>query len=138
MPVALLYRWKNAERANGWVLRARGLCNLLEQTMQRMWSSKALDAAEQEVANHADPGELDWGTRHKAKAAQTLRYLANDKNMVSTIQAQVGAKPLQRFLNRTFAADKLVTELGELEDIKAERPEAQGHTRKTFERNVRF
>ena len=93
MPVALLYRWKNAERANGWVLRARGLCNLLEQTMQRMWSSKDLDAAEQEVANHADPGELDWGTRHKAKAAQTLRYLANDKNMVSTIQAQVGAKP---------------------------------------------
>ena len=107
MPVALLYRWKNVERADGYVMRGRGQHRILDHVLRADWSEKDCDDAIATLEDAANPDEVSFQVKTSARAGLVLRAFEADPQNLKGKKNHVLTSPLQHCLNAAFKADKL-------------------------------
>ena len=103
MVVPLLYRWKGFSEASAWAWRARRQHDLLYAALRRVFPANVVKKAEADVAAGIDG---DGVVKNAVRAAGVLRFLEADTGGRRLEIACAMQKPLQSFLDFTFAAEK--------------------------------
>ncbi len=138
MTGAELYRWKGVEDANGYYQRGRSQHEILSNALTMQFDKAACDKAIAEVDNAADAELLTYATLNSAKAGLILRDMEKDKNNETSARLTLLTWPVQRFLNATFAADKLACDYMNTQAMDADGAATQQARAKLFKANVEF
>ena len=137
-PAAEIYRWKGVEDCNNFYGRGRGQHDILGESLRMQWDRKACDAAIAAVDQAANAELLTHTTLNSAKAGLILRDLDKDKNNLTSARLNLLTWPVQRFLNATFAVDKLACDFLNKQAMDPTGSETQEARAKHFHGNVAF
>ena len=138
---AELYRWKGVEDANGYYHRGRSQHEILSNAIKMHWDKEACDKA---IAAVADAEEnkvaelLTFTTTNSAKAGLILRDMDKDTNNETSFRLTLLTRPVQHFLNATFAADELAVDFMNKQAMDADGPETQKARAALFKANLEF
>lgn len=110
----LLARWKRFEEFGSILHRARRIHDLLLRSLRAVWGANILEEGNKELAR-AMAGVANEEALIKAKtkirAGVSIRFLEQDTGGRKLAKALTMTSPLQPFLNRSFAAEKVTTKL---------------------------
>ena len=138
MGIALLYRWKNIERSNAYVMRARGQHDILTKALRAFFSKRSCEQAEAAAEAAQDPEALPWATKDTVKASSVIRMFEKDVDKRASIRVHILCTPMQHYLNATFKADELSSRLGNAETVDPESNETRRLQDQVFESNMNF
>ena len=108
-PLALEYRWKHMEKAQGWICRLRKQHNILELGMRQESKKKELENAERQIQQQVASGSDDnvGSAKRTVKVGKVLEFMENDKDAQGQETSLVLCKPAQKFMNIVFHSEKL-------------------------------
>ena len=111
-PLALEYRWKHMERAQGYICRLRKQHNILENGMRREFTKAEFERAERQIEQQAaNGGEGNVsGAKQTVKVSKVLEFMQMDKDAQGQESSLILSKPVEKFMNKVFASEKLTNE----------------------------
>lgn len=138
MPVALIYRWKNAERADGFVMRGRGQHRILDHSLRALWSTKQCEDALAAIENSTNPDQVPFQIKSGSRASLVLTAFEADPNNLKGKKNHILTSPLQHCLNAAFKADRLSCKLASEITMDPHSPATEQAKKDVFKINMSF
>ena len=108
--VPLDYRWKGMDQASAGAYRGCKQHNLMPRSLRGIFESAKVKKAQDAVALAVSRGEEpDAGSKRMARGGTVTTYFSSEINLESVDACMVANKPLQHFLNASFAAEATTT-----------------------------
>ena len=106
---ALLYRFKNVDKAWSYAMRGRSQHDILYWALAQLFTQKELDEGEQlvEAANAIEGNEAPFWAKTAAKAKSILRSFLLDPGGKTLKKGIVITRPTHSYLNFVMRSDKL-------------------------------
>ena len=108
--VPLDYRWKGMDQASAGGYRGCRQHQLMPRSLRGIFDTAKVRKAQDAIKLAAARGEeADAGSKRMAKGGQVTTYFSSGVNMDAVDACMVANKPLQHFLNASFAAEAATT-----------------------------
>ena len=107
-PVALLYRWKYFEDAQGFALRCSRQHQLLSRALGRMFKDRDVQRAE--AALEREDADADSSLKRTARGGKAKSFFQQESTVVFLETSTIVCGPIQEYLNLAFKAEKVVNE----------------------------